>query len=131
METGEYFSAWVVYLGSACAVIACLWWLCRLIPQLMVRLALLFCAAAVLLTPVTHPVNPSLYVPAIAAAALSFIADGQDAAWPYLSVVLLAVAVALLLVLMINFVQSRLAGRSDQEIPAEIPEQERVPPDVR
>ncbi len=109
MTNSEYEFAWLVYLASSVTAFLCLCWLVSHIPWRVVRLLLLFPVVALALLPMEHPANPAIQVPAIAAAVVGTIADGQVAAIPAYVRLSLALLVALFLALLAAFLWKRLS----------------------
>ena len=76
MSSNEYFLAWMVY-GLSCFFVTIFWfWMTSLFSSMVVKLFLRLPVMALLLTPMPHALDQSLYVPAIAAVAFDFI--GKD-----------------------------------------------------
>lgn len=68
--------AWSIYAVASFFVIIFWFWMTSIFSSLVLRLLLRLPVMAILLTPVPHVLDPSLYVPVVAAAAFDFI--GKD-----------------------------------------------------
>ena len=107
MSSAEYYSIWFLYLASSAVAVAGFWWLTQFIKHKTVKLLLRLPVIAIVLTPAQTSDVSFLYAPAIASAALEFIANGWEGARPHVFSVLFAVAFSLLLVLIIDVVRTR------------------------
>lgn len=108
----EYYLAWLLYLFASVVALACFWWLTQCIKHKTVRLLLRLPAIAIVFMPAQQASDSSMYSPAIAAAALDFIAHGWEGAQPHVFSLLLAIAFALVIVFFIEVLRSRSLSRS-------------------
>ncbi len=106
MSSNEYFLAWTVYLVSSFFVVMFWCWVTSLFKSLTLRLVLRLPVMAVLLTPIPHLLDPSLYVPAVAAVAFDFIGKNPEAMSSDVMTLLAAVIASLIIALFLG-----LAGK--------------------
>ena len=103
MSSNEYFLAWSIYIGSSFFVLIFWCWVTSSVKSLTLRLLLRLPAVAILLTPITHIADHSLYVPALAAVAFNIIGKDSTALANDASILIAAVMVSLFVALLLGF----------------------------
>lgn len=74
MSSNEYFLVWLVYAGASFFVIMFWFWITGFSRSMMLKSLLRFPVIVILLTPIPHVLDHSLYVPAVAAVAFDVLA---------------------------------------------------------
>jgi hypothetical protein len=118
MSSNEYFLAWSIYIGSSFFVLIFWCWVTSPIKSLTLRLLLRLPALAILLTPIQHIADHSLYVPTVAAVAFNLIAKDSTALANDASILIAAVAVSLFVALLLGFlghILSRFFSNTETE----------------
>jgi hypothetical protein len=104
MTANEYFLAWAIYTGAGFFVIMFWCWLTSPLKSITLRLLLRLPALAILLTPIPHVLDKSLYVPAVAAVAFDIISKDSMATSSDVMILIAAVIASLLLALLLGFI---------------------------
>lgn len=110
MSANEYFMAWSIYIGASFFVIMFWFWLTSSFRSLTVRMLLRFPVMTVLLLPIQHNLDPSLYTPAVAAAAFAIISKDSMAMSSDITILIAAVVASLLAALLLGFI-GRIVAR--------------------
>lgn len=109
MSSNEYFLAWTIYMVSSFFVVIFWCWVTSPLKSLMLRLFLRFPVVAILLTPIPHVADPSLYVPVVAAVAFDFIGKNAEALSSDMMTLLAAVLVSFIIALFLGLVGKGIA----------------------
>ena len=104
MSSNEYFLAWSIYAVASFFVIIFWFWATSIFSSVLMRLLLRLPVMAILLTPIPHVLDPSLYVPVVAAVAFDFISKDSLALSEDLMTLVMAVFLSVVLAFVLVFV---------------------------
>jgi hypothetical protein len=109
MSSNEYFLAWTIYMVSSFFVVMFWCWVTSPLKSLVVRLLLRLPIVAILLTPIPHIADPSLYVPVVAAVAFDFIGKNPEALSADVMTLLAAIIVSLIIAVVVGLLGKLIA----------------------